>query len=71
MRRNADIEDSKSIAGYNRGYSDAKQELISEFLQFLEFGAGELEGFPTLVVFNKKEYEKELEKWEKKLKEKE
>lgn len=45
-------------------------KLIEEFLEFLKFKAGTLEGCESLTVFNKKDYEKELEKWEKRLKEK-
>lgn len=43
-----------------------KQEQIGEFLEFLNFKSGTLEGFDSLVVFTKKDFEEELEKWEEK-----
>lgn len=40
------------------------QEQISEFVEFLKFKSSILEGFETLTVFNKQDFEAELEKWE-------
>jgi len=64
------IEKNKKIlrAEYQKGYiagsEKTKQELIEEFLEFLRFKSGSLEGFDSLTVFNKKDFEEEYKKWE-------
>jgi len=47
---------------------EQRKELIEKFLEFLEFKSASLEGFDSLVVFMKKDFEEEKEKWEVKLK---
>lgn len=64
------IEENKRILraeyekGYLAGFKEAESRNIEVFLEFLKFKAGTLEGFESLVTFDIKDYEKELEKWE-------
>lgn len=43
---------------------ESNNRIIAEFLEFLRFKASSMEGFDSLTVFNRKDYEEELAKWE-------